>query len=187
MKRNAIAALALILLLPLATCNKDSGTSEDYGFNIYPGTVFYGVASDAGKAHDITFAGTAYDCAGGPTCYAIIYTSVLNGTSYVGIAVEQETATEVFTLKIWYPGSIPTSFPSNSGNISLLSGSNGKVLVKDKSTGVTEIFTLDKAAACQINFSGVSGNIYTIGPSTATFDPGNVGLTITSMSALRAL
>lgn len=186
MKRISIAALALLLLLPLMTCNKDSGTSSEYGFNIYPGTVFYGTESDAGKSHQISFGGTNYDCMpAASTCYAILYSSILNGTPYVGIEVEQENPTEVFTLKIWYPGSLPV-IPGNSGNISVDTRSNIKVIVRNKSTSVTTVSTWTRNPF-QINYTGVSGGIYTI---TTTGSPTfNIGgpLNITEIKASRVL
>jgi|GEM_PF-3007732 len=180
MKRIIIAALAFFLMLPLARCNKSGGDSTDYGFSIYPGRVFYGAGSNAAKAHNISFTGGPYNCGPSGTCYAIIYTGVLNGTSYVGIAAEQEDSDSVFTMKIWYTGSLAVGTHSMNSAF----GDNVKATIRNKTTGITTIYTWT-TGAFNVNITGISGNIYTINSGDAPMNPGPVNLTITSMSALR--
>ena len=177
MKRIIIAACALLLLPGLLSCNESGGDSTDYGFSIYPGRVFYGVGSNAAKAHDISFGGFT-SCGPSATCYAIIYTGVLNGTSYVGIAAEQETATEVNSMKIWFPGTLT----AGTHNVSPGAGGNVKAIRKYKATGVTEIRTL--IGAFNVIIGAPTGNIYPVSSTMANLTAGG-SLLISSMSALR--
>jgi len=176
MKRIIIAACALILLPGLLSCNQSGGDSTDYGFNIYPGRVFYGAGSNTAKAHNISFGGFT-NCNASSTCYAIIYSGVLNGVSYVGIAAEQETATEVNSMKIWFPGTLTAGPHTVDPN----AGGNVKAIRKYKATGVTEISTLN--GTFDVTIGAPTGNIYPVSSTAATLTTGS--LTITSMSALR--
>lgn len=184
MKRIAIAALAFFFLLPLAHCNKSGGDSADYGFSIYPGRVFYGGGSNAGKAHDITFHG-GRSCGPASTCYAVLYSSVLNGVSHVGIEVEQETATEVFTMKIWYQGVL--TVPGNSGALTT-ANSTIKVNVRNKETGVTDKYIYSSGGPITLTYT-LTGSIYHItcaGTANLTAPgPLTESLTITSIDAIK--
>ncbi|TAL29780.1 MAG: hypothetical protein EPN93_20800 [Spirochaetes bacterium] len=178
MKKALIACTLAGLIL---SCGGGYNSSSDKGFTIQPGDLTQFTLQN--KSHSITFGGTPYNCVSDPGCYAILFQGTINGTQYVGLAVQRETLTEIFNLKIYYPGSIPTTFP-DSKDIQADSNSVVKVERKNISTGVTTTYTYDHIAAFTINFTAAAtNNVY---PITATGTPsvGGSSLTITSIDAL---
>jgi len=153
--------LLTLISLFIVSCGGGGGTDSETGFAIKPGelTPFSNLVN---KSHTITFNGTPYNCTpAAQSCYAIIFSREFNIVTRVGIAVQKETPTEIFNMKIHYPGTIPTSFPSSKN---LQSDADSVVIIKitNKNTRVTTTYSYDHGSAFTIDFSSPTDGVYPI-------------------------
>lgn len=135
--------LLLLTAVSFTACGSEgSSTTEGY---VDPGITAKTIQN---KSYSLTLG----SCTSSTQCGAIIYQGELDGTNYVGIAVDNQHSVNppTFKLKIWWPASsIPSSvnLAPGSFNVSLITGGSAYT------SATTNL---------QLTLTGPTNNVYTI-------------------------
>lgn len=132
-------------------CGSSSSSDGDVGYVLQPGGASY---YTTGSSYNVNFLGAKTGD------YAVIYNAEVNGTPYVGIAIDEDgdPTNSGFTVKIYFQSSgIPGSITLDSSNCT----------VKVINSGTT--YTLNDTFTLTITDTGVN-NIYSI-KTTPDADP----------------
>jgi hypothetical protein len=173
-------ALLLMMILTAFSCGSDSGGKGETGLSIKPGdlTPFSGLIN---KEYNINLGAP---CASSTSCYAVIYNATVNGTEYVGIAVDSNPSVKnSFYLVMYFPnsGGIPT-LPF------VLDSSNPDHKINYRQNGTTTIYPRDNSSGTlTLSFTDNGDGTYQITRTagSVTFNSGTSTLNSLTITAAK--